>query len=368
MLAAGKLRGALAKLEAAHMLMCNRERVVQDITNPGPGNIEGKTLTQKDLARVDQKHRGSVDKMVKSLVSLLLGQAVSGPSTPEEAVVWKQAAAFLAERVQGGSEPCPGRAPDMSPNAALIMKRALGQVEAFGKLMSNRDRVVQDIANLGPQNIEGKELTQPDLKRVDPQNKRAVEAMISEVCSRLLGVKTRAPDSAEAKVWAEAAKYLSGRIHSSKYECPGRAPDMGAEAAAAMRKVLASIPSQKERIDSASLEAAQMLMANRERVVLDITNPGPQNTEGKQLTQPELRRVPPQSREAVDTMVGEVCRRLLGKEASKPSADEVQVWASAAKYLSGRIQGSPDEMRGRTPDMSANAAAAMRRVLASVAN
>ena len=44
MLAAQTLRAVLAKMEAALMLLSNQERVVQDITNPGPENIDGKKL------------------------------------------------------------------------------------------------------------------------------------------------------------------------------------------------------------------------------------------------------------------------------------------------------------------------------------
>merc|ERR1712118_346428 len=98
-------------------------------------------------------------------------------------------------------------------------------------------------------------------------------------------------------------------------EMPGRAPDMSRAAATAMKKALADI------------EAAQMLMFNAERVVSDITNPGPKNIDGKTLTQ------------------------------SDP------VWKQAASFLSGRIQGTPNEMPGRNPDMSSGAAQALRSVL-----
>merc|ERR1712061_965883 len=63
-----------------------------------------------------------------------------------------------------------------------------------------------------------------------------------------------------------------------------------------------------------------------------------------------------------DAMVFEVCRRLEGKGAS-PSQP---VWAEAARYLSGRIQGAAAEMPGRNPDMSPAAAAALRAVLESM--
>merc|ERR1719161_2302972 len=175
--AAGQLKAALAKIEAAHALMYNRERVVEDITNPGPQNIDGMPLTQLHLIRLEPRDASGVDSMLRALVSLLLGQAVSGPSS-SEALVWKGAAAFLAGRVQGAPDEMPGRAPDMSSGAAAAMCTALGQMEAFGQLMGNRERVVQDITNLGSMNIDGKKLTQLNLKRVDPQNTAAVQSMI----------------------------------------------------------------------------------------------------------------------------------------------------------------------------------------------
>lgn len=170
-------------------------------------------------------------------------------------------------------------------------------------------------------------------------------------------------------MFAELSITLHQRIQASEVDCPGRNPDMSPEAAAAMRKVLASIPNQRGRIHPSIREAAQMLMSNRERVVLDITNPGPKNIEGKPLTQMELKRVDQRSRVSVDAMIGEVCCRLLGRKMSKPSTpEEARVWAEAARYLSGRIQGTPDEKPGRNPDMSSGASTAMRAVLASVAS
>merc|ERR1719375_1426931 len=244
--AAGQLKAALAKIEAAHALMYNRERVVEDITNPGPQNIDGKPLTQLHLIRLEPKNAATVSSMMSALASLLLGQTVSGPGFGTEAMVWKGAAAFLAGRVQGAPDEMPGRAPDMSSGAAAAMRTALGQMEAFGQLMGNRERVVQDITNLGAMNIDGKKLTQLNLKRVDPQNTAAVQSMIGEVGCRLLGGQTKEPDAAEARVWAEAAAYLSGRIHVGAVSPTRRAPDMSVEAAAAMRQVLASVTNRKQ--------------------------------------------------------------------------------------------------------------------------
>ena len=62
------------------MLVTNLERVVQDITIPGPFHIDGKTLVQPSSQRVQ----------------------TSGPLAPDEARGWTEAAAFFstASRVQ----------------------------------------------------------------------------------------------------------------------------------------------------------------------------------------------------------------------------------------------------------------------------
>ena len=159
--------------------------------------------------------------------------------------MWAAAAAFLAGRVQGPGG-CPGRKADMSSNAAEMLCRALGEVEAACKLTSNREKIVQDITNPGPKNIEGKKLTQTDLKRVDAQHRASVDAMVREVCCRLLGKGASEPQAAgEASVWAEAARFLSGRIQGAPQDCPGRSPDMSPAAAAALRAVLESVEAGK---------------------------------------------------------------------------------------------------------------------------
>merc|ERR1719252_215378 len=198
---------------------------------------------------------------------------------PEEVQVWAEAARFLSGRIQGTPGEMPGRNPDMSSEAATALRAMLGKMEAAHMLMYNRERVVQDITNPGPKNIDGKALTQTELKRVDIDSQASVNAMVKEVICRLLGKMPCTPAPQESLVWAEAARYLSGRIQGTSAEMPGRNPDMSSDAATALRAMLGN------------MEAAHMLMYNRERVVQDITNPGPENIDGKALTQTELKRV-----------------------------------------------------------------------------
>lgn len=342
------------------MLTANRQRVVQDITNPGPENIDGKPLTQKELERVPDKNKPKVDAMLREVCSRLEGKAAKSPG--DDAMVWASAARYLSKRIQASPGEKPGRMPDMSPGAAAALRKVLKviddpRLEAAQLLSDNRERVVQDITNPGPKNIDGKALTQRDLKRVGGEGNQAkVDGMVREVCFRLQGKSGTIKPGNDAMLWAEAARYLSKRIQGSTAEHTSRKPDMSPGAAAALRAVL-------DDINDPGLEAAQMLMNNHEKVVLDIVNPGPKNINGKTLTQTELVRVGSEHKAKVDAMVKEVCMRLQGKASNANPGNDKAVWAAAATYLSKRVQGRPGQMPGRKPDMSSGAAEALRAVL-----
>jgi len=355
---------AEAGVDAASKLEANFARVVQDITNTGSTNIDGKVLTQQTLQRVDPNQISCVNAMVSAACCRLRGKQTSGPSTREDALVWAAAARFLSSRVQGSPEEMPGRQADMSSASAAALRMVLAQIEAASLLTSNRDTVIRDITNPGPCGVKGGQLSQPGMKRVDPKHQAAVGEMVKEVCGRLLGkspqmegVNSLSDPSAREKVlvWADAARFFGSRIQGSWDQCQGRKPDMSMGAATALRTMLGR------------LEAAHLLMSNSERVVQDIVNPGPNNIDGKTLTQVNLMRVEGRHKAAVNEMVKAVGRRLLGQEVSGPSAkDEALVWAQAAAFLSGRIQGSQEQMPGRAPDMSMNAALAMQKVLGQI--
>merc|ERR1719453_2114781 len=108
----------------------------------------------------------SVEAMVREVCCRLVGKTMTEPLTPQEVMVWAEAARYLSSRVQGSAAECPGRQPDMSIAAAGALHTLLGKMEASHMLMSNHERVIQDITNPGPQNIDGKTLTQMELKRV----------------------------------------------------------------------------------------------------------------------------------------------------------------------------------------------------------
>merc|ERR1711904_207391 len=122
--------------------------------------------------------------------------------------------------------------------AAASMQKVLAQIEASSKLTSNCDTVVKDICNQGSTAVNGGSVTQTDLKRLQPGQQQSVQAMVIEVCGRLLG-KQEGPS--DAQVWAEAAKYLHQRIQAPSKEMPGRTRDMSVAAATAMRTVLAQL-------------------------------------------------------------------------------------------------------------------------------
>jgi hypothetical protein len=260
----------LAQIEASSKLMSNRDRVVKDITNPGPPASGGGGLTQKHLQRVKPEHLEAVAAMVHEVCACLLGKKMSVPSTPGVAQVWADAAGFLSDRIQDPDSACPGRKPDMSSDAAAAMRKVLAPIkgrpvkvdtvrdliaelidqpkktaapnwEAAQKLLSNRERVVRDITNPGPENIDGKELTQTDLKRLDRKDQAAVDAMMIEVCCRLLGKTVTQPSQEDAKVWKDAALYLSSRIQSTPEQMQGRKPDMSPGAGSALAGVLQQI-------------------------------------------------------------------------------------------------------------------------------
>merc|ERR1719316_2377728 len=133
----------------------NFEKVVHDITNPGPAAIKGGRLTQVELKRVDRAHIAHVRAMARSVCYCLLGKEMAVPQRADEVMVWAQAAGFLAGRIQGSQAQMPGREPDMSAHAAKAMSTVLGKIEAALKLMSNRQKVVQDITNSGPKGLNG---------------------------------------------------------------------------------------------------------------------------------------------------------------------------------------------------------------------
>merc|ERR1740139_675176 len=129
-------------------------------------------------------------------------------------------------------------------------------------------------------------------------------------------------------------------------------------------------------------EAMLKLVTNHAKGIRDVTRP-----DGPPVSQPNLKRMPRQF-EAVDTVLFEVARRLLGRRYGDsrrvyghghghgyghPGTEaEALLWASAAQFVSARLQTSAAQVakcrghEGRKADMSPAAGAAMRAVLDEV--
>jgi hypothetical protein len=118
--------------------------------------------------------------------------------------------------------------------------------------------------------------------------------------------------------------------------------------------------------DAAQQEAAEKLMSNHAAVLRDLTSPSPKS-------QIELARQSIGVSDLVDRALAEVVRRLGGGRSEPATAKEAAVWAETARMLSARLQSTRDDImyhpyyRNRPPDMSAEAAAAMRKVLDEMA-
>lgn len=113
-------------------------------------------------------------------------------------------------------------------------------------------------------------------------------------------------------------------------------------------------------------EAASKLISNHNRVLADMTNAFP-------ITQCELARLALGSRHYADQALRETAKRLLGRRdedgesmLAPTTTAQAEAWKGACAYLDGRIQARREECSGRAPDMSEQAASAMRAVLREV--
>jgi PAS domain S-box-containing protein len=318
------------------------------------------------------------------------------------------ASAWLALRV---------RLDDAKRDAAIGVAAAhpmLARVEAARKIITNQHNVRLDVCNTSSQlNIYGdRMLTQLNLQRVSVESSAFVDQFLREIARRLLGgmpeleARLKLENPQQAMAWIQTAAYLQGRLQTTADQKPGRERDMGPAAGDAMIAVMGEIcdsaqawltlrqqlgrvggatrdpedaaaaHSLAEHSMEAREEAARKLILNHSAVRMDITNPSmSKSINGTKLTQARsLLRLPYADAPHVDTFLRELARRLLGPKSTSrqelrlnPSQPpQARAWVNAAKYLSQRIMSQPQEYPGREPDMSPEAAAAMKAAIAEL--
>ena len=275
-----------ARLEAAGKILSNHFRLLIDVCNPSEStNAMGIELglTQHELRRVSPDHAPHVDEGLREVTRRLLGLGIStGLAVSHEAVEARAACArYLAQRTQSAPDQKPGRSPDMSPAAAAAMRAVLVEVgstaweplqvlftargvcesstfmsvaanhppaarlEAVTRLLGNHFNLLLDVCNpKSAENIDGKPLTQVQLTRVHPDHSPHIDEMLREVAHRLMGfgepkLVSAAPAAVQARV--TCAHYLDERIQERPEQMKGRKPDMGLEAAKAMKDVLLEV-------------------------------------------------------------------------------------------------------------------------------
>ena len=113
--------------EAAFKLIANHEAVLRDVTNEAP-------TTQLDLTRASIEDVEHVDQALREISRRLLPRRAElkgiteeqlDPAVPEQAAAWAATAKYLDSRIQSQAGERPGREPDMSPQAAAVMRAVL---------------------------------------------------------------------------------------------------------------------------------------------------------------------------------------------------------------------------------------------------
>merc|ERR1711953_1378797 len=111
-----------AQIEAARKLISNYPRVVADATSKSP-------ITQPELKRISSDCAGYVEQCMREVARELLGlPSEEVAAGPKAAQAWQACAAYFADRTQSTNQQCPGRAADMSQEAAGAFTAAVKTV------------------------------------------------------------------------------------------------------------------------------------------------------------------------------------------------------------------------------------------------
>jgi hypothetical protein len=305
-----------AREEAADALVTNRGAILLDVTNPTP-------RSQPELIRVKRGGHSAfyADEAMREVAWRLLGVRDSDfyaePLTPRAAAVRITACQYLSDRIQSSADEKPGRASDLSPEAAMALRAVLSEVK-------------------------------------------------HEACALPWD------PSSEAKP-PPATPFVVGKLE----EALTAAPPLWAKIRALLRHQAGPVPMTEELRDetyealeaNAREEAVRKLLTNREMILLDVINPSPS-------TQACLRRPAVHDVQHVDQALREAALRLLsdrpGAKALEEQLDPVSpaqplAWVDTSKYLSARVQSTQEEKPGRQPDMSPAAARALKIALRDVA-
>jgi len=110
------------KVEAARKLISNYQRCVTDATSQSP-------ISQHGLRRVSPANAEYVEQAMREVARQLLGlPSAEKPANAESAQVRQTLAAYYEQRTQATDQQCPGRAADMSQEAAAAFVAAVKAV------------------------------------------------------------------------------------------------------------------------------------------------------------------------------------------------------------------------------------------------
>merc|ERR1712124_11895 len=110
------------KVEAARKLISNYQRCVSDATSQSP-------ISQHGLMRVSPANAEYVEQAMREVARQLLGlPSAEKPANAESAQVRQTLAAYYEQRTQATDQQCPGRAADMSQEAAAAFVAAVKAV------------------------------------------------------------------------------------------------------------------------------------------------------------------------------------------------------------------------------------------------